>query len=239
MSMPSVHASEGQILADEINQEKARLNDVSKLTQLADSLGIFSGLNNQYYVYCKVCPVQTSNGFLVMAIIDTLKFIDPNIPQNKWVNAYVSKNYTYNWVNQMGIAKIERQRLTINSRRDETRALLVGDSLKSFTILNVQQCDATEARRNGNLLLIVLLIWGLVVGAYVFTHKSLIVKFLILTLAFFVSTLFIRSLIDSTLVTLSVMLGTYLLGNLLILLIFRIFFAIRLFFTKRKKNFGK
>ena len=225
MPIPRIHASEGQLLADEINQEKARINVISRPIQSVDSLGIFPAISGQYYVYCKVCPIQTSNGFIVMAIIDTIKFIDPDITQKDWINAYVAKNYIYSWQGKLSTVKIEGRRLTLSTKRDESHAVLVNDSIRSFTLLNIQQNSASEKISEGKLLLIILFIWGLIVGLYSTALRSLAVKFLVLAIGLIILTLFLESLMNSTLITLSVMLVIYLSGNSLMILFCRLIFS--------------
>lgn len=228
MTLFPVHASEGQLINDILLSKRYTVPQNLEISQSADSLGIFHLPGGPYYIYCSVCPIETRDGFMLMKILDTLNFIDPDIPQREWLNAYVSGNYSYNWIPKKSVITFKNQEFRVDNRWNDTRALLVGDSIKSFTLTNVTRNDEINSVNFGKFMIIGLFIFGLVIGLFIKNlNKHQIITFIgsVSIAAFFIYIMF-----NGTLLALSIPIGSFLLG------ILTIFAALNVLHSLNKKK---
>ncbi|MFA5131016.1 MAG: hypothetical protein WC467_01195 [Patescibacteria group bacterium] len=196
--------------------------------QNADSLNIILMPNGKYYLICPLCPITTSKGFLVKEILDSLSFIDSSIPEHDWVKAYLSENYIYESMQKWSQIKLEEGRLTINNRFDENWAVLVGDSLKKFTVCNVQKNSANDARNSGTFLMLCLVAFGLIIGYAIYSCKP-IIAFIVGIFTAALVFLFLKYMFLQTIETLTMTMGLYLMGNVFMIIILAIV-------LRKKKN---
>lgn len=223
-----VHASEGQLIADGIAKARNTANQDIKLAQSTDSLGIFPAVNGRYYIYCSVCPIETKDGFMLMKILDTLSFIDPDIPQKVWLNAYVSGSYSYSWNPKKSTIKFENQEFRIDNCWDDTRAILVNDSIKSVTLTNVIRNDEIDSVQFGKLMVFGLFIMGLIFGLLIKNLKKIQIIIFVSVVALF--SFFIYIMFNGSLLALSIPIGAFVLGNLITFVTFKLVMSL----TRRK-----
>ncbi len=200
--------------------------DKPAINKSTEDLEIFIALDGKFYIFCKSCPIIASNGFLQEKIIDTLNFIDPDIPQKEWLNAYTSGSYTYRWNPKRSTIKFDHLEFRIDNCWDNTRAILVGDSLKSFTLKNVIRNDKMSSVQFGKFMIFGLLIIGLLAGLWIKNLKKRI-QIITFIVALALIAFFICIMFNGTLLALSIPIGSFILGNLIAFAIFGVLHFLR------------
>lgn len=204
-----------------LNQEKA------------DSLEIVK-IDAKYYVFCSVCPIKASNGFLQKEIVDTIQ-IDSLIPEKYWVKAYVAKWLVYDYRPNRSHLLMEEGRLVIKNSRDEYHAMLMGNDLISLKLIDVQKNSARNAINSGRAATLCLIGFGLLLGLIIYKVKRKMTKILSFLLVACSVFLFLRLMFQPTDEALYLTMGAFITGVIFMFIVMLIVNSV----SKKKKAIKK
>ncbi len=188
----------------------------------SDNLKIIQNQNGKYYIIRSSQAFESVNGFLRVPIVDSLNYIDPAIPQNIWVKAYLDKNIMFEMRHTArSLIIIEDWRLKIFNRLDYHYASLNNDSLKLHTDYNISGVNDSQATSGGTILLICIFIAGLIFGSIISSPRGF--KLMLLLLAGLITMLFFYFFFVGTIYARLFPLVPFIVGNLVMLSILKLF----------------
>lgn len=230
MTSPYVQASEEQNINDIILSNHYTVKHDFKVPQTTDSIGIFHLPNGPYYIFCSTGPINTKDGFILLEILDTLNYIDPGIPREEWLNAYLSGNYSYKWTPERSVIKFEKWEFQLDNYRNDTRAVLLGDRIESVMLTNIARNDKIDSTKNGKIMIIVLFMLGLFLGLLInnLNQYKIITTVVLMSIA----AILIYIMFDGTLLALSIPLAAMITGIIIPLTVFSVFHS----FKKNKQS---